>query len=60
MLDAVYHERVLDAGGGGRPKVIPEGSRNLALVGQYVEIERDVVFTVEYSVRGADGGGGRG
>jgi oleate hydratase len=38
---------------GDRPKVIPEGSTNLALLGQFVEIERDVVFTVEYSVRAA-------
>ncbi len=36
-----------------RPKVIPEGSVNLALLGQFVEIPEDVVFTVEYSVRGA-------
>lgn len=36
-----------------RPKVIPDGSTNLALLGQFVEIEKDVVFTVEYSVRGA-------
>jgi len=36
-----------------RPKVVPDGSTNLALLGQYVEIERDTVFTVEYSVRGA-------
>ncbi len=38
---------------GDRPKVIPEGSTNLALMGQFVEIQRDVVFTVEYSVRAA-------
>jgi len=36
-----------------RPPVIPAGSRNFALIGQYVEIPEDVVFTVEYSVRGA-------
>ncbi len=36
-----------------RPPVIPPGSRNFALIGQYVEIPEDVVFTVEYSVRGA-------
>lgn len=38
---------------GDRPKVVPEGSTNLAAVGQFVEIEEDTVFTVEYSVRGA-------
>lgn len=36
-----------------RPTVIPSGSTNFALLGQYVEIPEDVVFTVEYSVRGA-------
>ncbi|RTL46323.1 MAG: oleate hydratase [Burkholderiales bacterium] len=38
---------------GDRPPVIPAGSTNFALLGQYVEIPEDVVFTVEYSVRGA-------
>lgn len=36
-----------------RPQVIPKGSKNLALLGQFVEIPDDVVFTVEYSVRAA-------
>ena len=36
-----------------RPLVIPLGAENFALMGQYVEIPEDVVFTVEYSVRGA-------
>jgi oleate hydratase len=39
--------------GTDRPKVIPRGSRNLAFIGQFVEIPDDVVFTVEYSVRAA-------
>lgn len=38
---------------GDRPKVIPDRALNFALVGQFVEIPDDVVFTVEYSVRGA-------
>jgi oleate hydratase len=38
---------------GDRPRVVPEGSTNLAFVGQFCEIEEDVVFTVEYSVRSA-------
>jgi oleate hydratase len=38
---------------GDRPKVVPEGSNNLALVGQYCELPDDVVFTVEYSIRSA-------
>lgn len=36
-----------------RPKVVPEGSTNFAMVGQFVEIPKDMVFTEEYSVRGA-------
>jgi oleate hydratase len=38
---------------GDRPQNIPEGSTNLALLGQFCEIEDDVVFTMDYSVRGA-------
>ena len=38
---------------GDRPEVIPEGSVNLAFIGQFCEIEDDCVFTVEYSVRSA-------
>jgi oleate hydratase len=38
---------------GDRPQVIPQGAGNFALMGQYVEIPDDVVFTVEYSVRNA-------
>jgi oleate hydratase len=33
--------------------VVPEGSKNLAFISQFVEIADDVVFTVEYSVRAA-------
>jgi oleate hydratase len=36
---------------GDRPQVVPEGSKNLAFVGQFCEIPDDVVFTVEYSIR---------
>jgi oleate hydratase len=38
---------------GDRPQVVPEGSKNLAFVGQFCEMPDDVVFTVEYSVRSA-------
>jgi oleate hydratase len=38
---------------GDRPEVIPEGSQNLAFLGQFCEIKDDCVFTVEYSVRAA-------
>jgi oleate hydratase len=38
---------------GDRPNVVPDGSKNLGLMGQFVEIEREVTFTMEYSVRSA-------
>lgn len=38
---------------GDRPLVVPEGSTNLAFIGQFAEIPEDVVFTVEYSFRTA-------
>jgi oleate hydratase len=36
---------------GDRPKVVPEGSRNAAFIGQFSDTVRDTVFTTEYSVR---------
>lgn len=36
-----------------RPEIIPAGCTNLACIGQFVELEGDVVFTVETSVRTA-------
>ncbi len=38
---------------GDRPDVVPQGSTNLAFLGQFAEIPNDCVFTVEYSVRSA-------
>lgn len=38
---------------GDRPQVVPDGSKNLAFMGQYCELPDDVVFTVEYSIRSA-------
>lgn len=38
---------------GDRPKIVLDGSKNLGLVGQFVETHNDVVFTVETSVRTA-------
>ena len=38
---------------GDRPDVVPAGTTNLALVGQYCEIPDNVVYTVEYSVQSA-------
>ncbi len=36
-----------------RPAVVPSGSQNLACIGQFVEIPREIVFTVECSIRSA-------
>jgi oleate hydratase len=38
---------------GDRPPVVPEGATNLGLIGQYVEVDRDIAFTIEYSTRTA-------
>ena len=38
---------------GDRPAVVPEGSVNLAFIGNFAETPRDTVFTTEYSVRTA-------
>lgn len=38
---------------GDRPLVVPKGSTNLALIGQYCEMPREITFTVEHSVRSA-------
>ena len=34
-----------------RPRIVPEGCTNLAFIGQFVEVPKDVVFTIETSVR---------
>ena len=36
-----------------RPPAVPEGSTNLGFIGQYVEVPRDIAFTIEYSARTA-------
>lgn len=38
---------------GDRPAVIPEGTTNMALLGQFIEIADEAALTMEYSVRGA-------
>lgn len=38
---------------GDRPRTQPQGAGNFALMGQFVELPLDTVFTVEYSVRSA-------
>ncbi|PKS08301.1 hypothetical protein jhhlp_005245 [Lomentospora prolificans] len=49
LITSPYIRRKKDS----RPQVVPKGSKNLGLLGQYVEIPRDVTFTMEYSVRSA-------
>ena len=36
-----------------RPQVAPKGATNLGLIGQYVEVAKDIAFTAEYSARTA-------
>lgn len=38
---------------GDRPSVVPEGFKNLGLLGQFVETNNDVVFTMDSSIRTA-------
>jgi len=49
FIDSVFMPRTL----GDRPEVLPEGACNFAFIGQFVELPKDCVFTVEYSVRSA-------
>lgn len=48
-IDAQFQPRAMS----DRPKVVPEGSTNLAMISQFVEIPEDMVFTEEYSIRAA-------
>ncbi|MCF7836216.1 oleate hydratase [Candidatus Gracilibacteria bacterium] len=36
-----------------RAKIIPRGYSNLACIGQFCEIPKEIVFTIEYSIRSA-------
>ena len=38
---------------GDRPPPVPKGATNLGLIGQYVEVPREIAFTIECSVRTA-------
>jgi oleate hydratase len=38
---------------GDRPKVVPQHAVNFGFLGQFAETPRDVIFTIEYSVRTA-------
>ncbi|WP_036142474.1 oleate hydratase [Lysinibacillus sp. BF-4] len=48
-IDAQFQPRAMT----DRPQVVPAGSTNFAMVSQFVEIPKDMVFTEEYSVRAA-------
>lgn len=39
---------------GDRPQVVPEGMKNMALIGQFVEIPDEIVGTMDYYVRGSE------
>ena len=49
FIDSLFMPRKL----GDRPDVLPEGTTNFAFLGQFAELPKDCVFTVEYSVRSA-------
>jgi oleate hydratase len=36
-----------------QPRAVPEGATNLGLLGQFVEVPKEVAFTIEYSARTA-------
>ena len=46
-IDAFFQPR----SGSDRPLVVPQGSKNLAFIGQFAEIPADTIFTTEYSMR---------
>lgn len=48
-IDAQFQPRAMS----DRPEVVPAGSTNFAMISQFVEIPKDMVFTEEYSVRAA-------
>ncbi|MBL1225781.1 oleate hydratase [Enterococcus sp. BWR-S5] len=48
-IDAQFQPRKMS----DRPKVVPANSTNFAMISQFVEIPKDMVFTEEYSIRAA-------
>lgn len=48
-IDSQFQPRAM----ADRPRVVPEGSVNLGMISQFVEIPEDMVFTEEFSVRAA-------
>ena len=49
FVDSLFQPRKMT----DRPSVVPEGSTNFAMIGQFVEIPEEIVFTEEYAVRSA-------
>lgn len=49
FIDSLFMPRVQ----GDRPNVLPSKTTNFAFIGQFVELQEECVFTVEYSVRSA-------
>ncbi len=49
FVDSLFQPRKMT----DRPSVVPEGSTNFAMIGQFVEIPEEIVFTEEYSIRSA-------
>ncbi len=47
FIDSLFMPR----SAGDRPEVLPKGTTNFAFLGQFAEVPKDCVFTVEYSVR---------
>lgn len=47
FIDSLFMPRAQ----GDRPEVLPQGATNFAFLGQFAEVPKDCVFTVEYSVR---------
>ncbi|WP_461484231.1 oleate hydratase [Porticoccus sp.] len=47
FIDSLFMPRAQ----GDRPEVLTEGATNFAFLGQFAEVPKDCVFTVEYSVR---------
>ena len=47
FIDSLFMPRAV----GDRPDVLPKGASNFAFLGQFAEVPKDCVFTVEYSVR---------
>lgn len=47
FIDSQFQPRAMS----DRPKVVPEGSINFAMISHFVEITEDMAFAGEYSIR---------